>query len=271
VGSPPTSPHFIGLVIALVGMAGVGFWATRARTAARLGRRRWWVVGAAAVLLLNVGLWGNGVYGMAARGTLGDVKGIAAGDFARRAHAASKALETALSDRFLYYLSELRGEVQYCEGAYLRQRVQLQHLAYRDLAAYGITISPPPPPQRRYVLYEYYDAVNYGLHLLGVGGEERMACFVLVQRMRSYFDELVLLELFRSAPDDRDRIAVLEAFVQAAPICAEWILREFEKFRGDSPSPAVSDGLDRATVHVTRYVDNPSLRGLPATTAVNLD
>jgi hypothetical protein len=89
--------------------------------------------------------------------------------------------------------------------------------------------------------------------------------------MRGYFDELVLLELYRSAKNDGERLLVLDTLKQGVPICAEWILREFERFRGDGPSSGVVAKLDEVTVHVTQYIDNPALRGFPPTTVVNLD
>lgn len=60
---PPTSPHFIGLICALIGFLGLGLFLSRKGVKVRLGHMRRWIWVVAVPVLVLAGLLGNGVYG----------------------------------------------------------------------------------------------------------------------------------------------------------------------------------------------------------------
>ncbi len=258
---PPTSPHWIGFWAALAGLALLWIWITRRRTATWLGRRRWWIAGVATLGLLNLGFWGNGVFGVAYRGMLGPIRFC---HLPGGPDAASQALEIALSDEFLDYHAALFGSEQACASRHLRKHLKVRFLDYRELTRYGIHISPPPPAGCRFLLYQYYDAWNFGLFLLGIDEVMHHRCSDLVQEMLGpRFDGLVLVELYRMARTDGERLELLEDLRRGVSVYAEWIGRELRRFLKERPSAAVRDALLAAHVSAQTYADDPARRGIP--------
>ncbi len=183
-----------------------------------------------------------------------------------------RAIEVALSDEFLHYYAALYGKQSLLSGKEMKSKLKFQRVPYRKLVDYGITMSPPPPPDSQFMLYEYYDVDNYAFHILeGCTHHVSPRHEFLQLLVNNFAEELQLLSLLRMAKTDADRILFLKTMRGGVPIIAEWLERDLVAFeKQTSLADAVATEL-KATLKLVRdYIDDPTMRALPASTNVQL-
>ncbi len=256
---PPTSPHFIGLLVAIAGACLLTFWLTRERVRQQLGDRRRTVAWVAGLVLLAVGLLGNGVHGTAAKGSLWTGGLLHSKLPFSQAHV-DRAMETALSDEFIAYHHQLYGSASQVTSADLKARLELAWRPYTS----SQKSSGAYPANGQVLSFTYYDTQNGLLGVLGIGSEP------MSQRHRywdtvthDYLDELIALEYLTSAATDDIRIAALQMMLQGVVTAAEWVDRALRKMEKTTLSAPVRAQLKKTSAIVRGFLDDPTRRRLP--------
>ena len=256
--------HILGLLVAGIGMVLLVIWMSLASIRAKWGARRWGAAFFVINVLLFIALVGNGESGVRFRGVQGMV-----GTPAVQA-AFSSALDTALSEEFLRYDAALHEGQLLFEPSTLPPRLHLLFESVENLRRRGIDRSDPPGTQ--ILTYDHVERSNIIARWIGVGlavGNLRMA---FVRRLTNdYAEELVSLALYRQARSDVDRLAALDRLSSGVPHSAEWITRALRRFTEQTPSPPVQERIQQLRLEVERHVVDPTLRGIPASTRIDLD
>ncbi len=256
--------HILGLLVAGIGMVLLVIWMSLASIRAKWGARRWGAAFFVINVLLFIALVGNGESGVRFRGVQGMV-----GTPAVQA-AFSSALDTALSEEFLRYDAALHEGQLLFEPSTLPPRLHLLFESVENLRRRGIDRSDPPGTQ--ILTYDHVERSNIIARWIGVGlavGNLRMA---FVRRLTNdYAEELVSLALYRQARSDVDRLAALDRLSSGVPHSAEWIARALRRFTEQTPSPPVQERIQQLRLEVERHVVDPTLRGIPASTRIDLD
>jgi len=266
---PLTAPHFIGLfaAIALSGVATILL--TRQRVRARLGRRLPMVVVATVVALLPLGVFGSGVHGNAGRGRAFSGHNLPAA-FPVSQAAVERALEVALSPRFIAY----HGRLTQTPIAFTSESFAdcMTWTWKPDLSTLPGVLSSGRPPEKVALDYLYVDTGNPFLAIAGVDAEAREQRRVYVDAVfHDYLPSLVWLEALREAPDADARITVLAGMSALVPTAAEWILAGLASMDENFATEPEQAGLAATRALVQRYIDDPTMRGLPAGRSASVD
>ena len=260
------TPNFIIIFCASIVLIAVSIWVGRRKTADRLGARRFWISGSALVLFLLAVLFGMGSYDTHVLGTTGleAAPGMA--------EALPATLKVARSDEFLRYHAALASEELAFDGPSLEPLLDIRFEPSSSLPERSQVLSPPPKPHDLILTYKYEEHSSYVLRLLGVGERAQNQRFQYAQALvNDYLAELLFLEVYRQAKTDEGRIAALYRITDGVPMTAEWLQRALLRFREKKPSPAVSEVLDKMLAYVQRYIDDPTMRALPAGTKISLE
>lgn len=256
---PATTPHFIGLVAAMA----LGLLATvvltRSAVVARLGGARGAVVAGTVLLLAAVGLLGNGVQGSAGRGQAFSAARLDPPRAVSEA-AVERARDVGLSDRFIAYHGRLQATAVVFTGHSLSSCVRWSWEADPGAGVGGLA-----PRGARALRYEYEDTDNWLFARMGLGTEARSQRALYLQELvNQYLRDLVLLEALREAPDAEARAAALAGLRSGVAMAAEWILAELDHTAVRFATEPERAALAETQAYVRRYVDDPTLRALPA-------
>ena len=266
---PTTAPHFIGLGVAVFGLAVAVYSLSRPSVRARLGAKRRRVGAVVLVFLLLVGTFGNGIYGVAQRGTLWTGFTLASG-LPFSTQRVEDALAVAFSPEFVAYHGALVAETMEIEGADVQARLETTWKSPQ--AVPGAQTGSVLPPGAMMLTHEYYDVHNFAFELVGFGTAAMRQRYELLDAINhDYLDELVALQYLRHAPDPAQRIAALQMLHHGVPDAAEWIVRELDRIDADGLTEPERTALTATRDLVQRYIDDPTMRALPEGFHTTLD
>jgi hypothetical protein len=257
---PSSSPHFIGAVVAVVGLLAV-LWASKNDAIrARLGTRRPLVLGLGSVVLVGIGLLGNGPYGLTATGTLWSDATPQAGLVGNQSHAIN-ALAVALSDDFIAYDAQLHGTTASFSSADFEPHLDTAWLQNND----GTN------PGGSELKFRYVDIQNVFYEWIGKERDPDEARWSFLLRVQNlYLYELVALDYFTHAVTPEQRIEALKMMRDAVPSSAEWSIRALAAVDDSSFAAEVQSELLETRTYLEGYVQDPTLRSLPADRKVEL-
>lgn len=267
----PTSPHLLGIWIASLSALILALVSRRKQLVDRLPwpRRVVWAV--AAPILVAIAVLGNGVQGIAERGVLtsGEIQ-----SFRHHRDLATltwMAMDVVLAPAFVEYYVALDPQLEEFELRDFQNSLTLWVLPYERARSWGFEISPPPGKSEHSVLaYRYYDVDNVALNTSKKRRQQRSNRYQYLTRTRRVLDELVTIELYRNAHNDPERLFALEQLSQGTPFLTEWLMRDLDFFSRQKTSPRVLRKLRQTQAYLRRYIDDPTLRGLPKDTSVEL-
>lgn len=266
---PTTAPHFTGLGVAVFGLAVCVYWLSRPSVRTRLGARRTRIGALVIAALAVVGFFGNGVYGVAQRGSLWTGFDLASGLPHSEARI-EEALAVSLSPEFVAYHGALVGEEMVTEGADLEARLQTKWTPPAGVP--GLYSDSPLPHGATVMTYEYYDVHNFAFELIGVGTEPMQQRYELLNAIsHEYLDELVALAYLEHAETAAERVAALQMIRHGVPDAAEWIARELDRVSTEGLTEPERTALTAARSYVQFYIDDPTRRALPEGFHTTLD
>ena len=246
---PPTSPHFIGLICALIGFLGLGLYLSRKGVKVRLGHMRRWIWVVAVPVLVLAGLLGNGVYGSVTIASL--YQSSSWEPLPPDQETVRKALSVALSDKFLKHVFETRGEQQLISSADLKERMNVEWVDHNQARRrYGIRVTPAPMHGVSLLVIEYYDVQNFLFHLLGIGKEGSAQRFeFMTVTVYGSFDELLAIQMAEDAGSDNARLyASLKRLRIGVPDFPRWtearLAQLLDHHQADEEKKVIKQTLD---------------------------
>jgi hypothetical protein len=252
---PSTSPHFIGLVCSLIGVLGLALFLSRKGVKTKLGQRRRWIWFVALPMLLLVGLLGNGVYGSASRIYL--YQSSSWEPLPPDQETVRKALDVALSDKFLKHVFETSGEQQLISSADLKERMNMEWVDHEQAwRRYGIQVTPTPMRGASFLVIEYYDVQNLLFHLLGIGKEDSAQRYeFMAGTVYRSFDELLAIQMAEDAKSDNARLfASLKRLRIGVPDFPRWmearLVQLLDHHKADEEKKVIKQTID----YVRKYL-----------------
>ncbi|MRG92646.1 hypothetical protein [Polyangium spumosum] len=253
--------HFLGFYAAVLGLVALVVALSRPEIAARLGKRGLPVGIGAALLLVALALFGSGSRRITFRTALGPTYGLPAR--MTQAHI-DAALAKAASPSFVAYIAALAGLSPLERPERLAAGLSVRHISGFELPDEGFRVTPPPRVGEPWILVSYDDAEN--AVLAAFDGGEGMRRLQIAERLATdVLPDLIVIEALRAAPTDEEKITLLRGTTLTVPRAAEHLARALEEIAAGA-SPAVQDVLASKRAYVQKYVDDPTLRGLPAST-----
>ncbi|MDI1448173.1 hypothetical protein [Polyangium sp. 6x1] len=251
--------HFLGFYVAVLGLVALVLALSRPQIAARLGRRRPAIAAAATLLLAALAFFGSGSRRITLRTAVGPSDGLPAR--LTQAHI-DAALAKGTSPAFVAYVAALCNLPPLDHPDRLRSRLSMRHVSGFDLPGEGIRVSPPPKVGDPWIVVSYDDAEN--AVLAAFDGGEGMRRMQLAQRLAmDVLSELVVIEAVRAAPTDAEKIEILRGQTITVPRAAEFLARALDEIAANA-SPALKDVIAPKRAYVQKYLDDPTMRGLPA-------
>ncbi|TKD07418.1 hypothetical protein [Polyangium fumosum] len=253
--------HFLGFYVAVLGLVALVVAVSRPHIAARLGRRRIPAAVAATLLLVALAIFGSGTRRITLRTAVGPSGGLPAR--LSQAHV-DAALARATSPAFVAYVAALSGLPPLDHPDGLGPRLSIRHVSGFDLANEGLRVSPPPKVGEPWIVVSYDDTEN-ALRAAFDGGEGMRRLQVVQRLVTDVMPELIVIEAIRAAPTDAERIEILRGQTLTVPHTAEFLARALDEIAANA-SPALKDVLASKRAYVQKYLDDPTMRGLPPTT-----
>ena len=256
--------HFLGFYVAVLGLVALVVALSRPHIAARLGNRRIPIGIVATLLLVALAFFGSGSRRITLRTAVGPSGGLPA----RLAQAhIDAALASATSPAFVAYVAALSNLPPLDHPDRLGPRLSVRHVSGFDLANEGIRVSPQPKVGEPWILVSYDDTEN--AVLAAFDGGEGMRRLQVVQRLvMDVVPELIVIEAIRAAPTDAEKIGILRAQTLPVPRAAEVLSRALDEIAA-SASPALKDVVASKRAYVQKYLDDPTMRGLPPGTRIS--
>jgi hypothetical protein len=236
-------------------------WSARKSTIARLGKRRVPVVMGLAVALLALGLFGSGSRHIHFRTVVGPSFGVPPGVTQADVQAA---LEVVTRPAFLAYTAELAQKPALTHPEKLRENLEVHVVTLGDMRAEGITVTPEPPLGERW-LAVIYDERQNAIVAAFDGGDGARRMVLATELVMDVLPEVVAIEGIRAARTEEERLALLRGMTILVPHAAEWMVHAFERMQ-EGASPAVAEALAAKIAFLRKYVEDPTMRGLPAGT-----
>ncbi|MDC0748468.1 hypothetical protein [Polyangium mundeleinium] len=256
--------HFLGFYVAVLGLVALVVALARPHIAARLGSRRIPVGITATLLLVALAFFGSGSRRITLRTAVGPSGGLPAR--LSQAHV-DAALARATSPAFVAYVAALGDLPPLDPPARLGPCLSARHVSGFDLANEGLRISPPPKVGEPWIIVSYDDTEN--AVRAAFDGGEGMRRLQVVQRLAlDVLPELIVIEAIRAAPTDAEKIEILRGQTLTVPRAAEFLARALDEIAA-SASPALKDVLASKRAYVQKYVDDPTMRGLPPGTRLS--
>lgn len=257
--------HFLGFYVAVLGLVALVVALARPRIAARLGHRRIPVGIIVIVLLGGLAFFGSGSRRITLRTAVGPSSGLPSR--LTQAHV-DAALAKATSPAFVAYVAALCDLPPLDHPERLGARLSARNISGFDLPNEGIRVSPPPKVGEPWILASYDDAEN--AVLAAFDGGEGVRRMQLVQRLvMDVLPELVVVEALRAAPTDAEKIEILRGQTLTVPRAAEFLANALDEIAANA-SPALKDVLTSKRAYVQKYLDDPTMRGLPPGTRLTL-
>ncbi|MDC3953793.1 hypothetical protein [Polyangium jinanense] len=257
--------HFLGFYVAVLGLMALVVALDRPRVAARLGNRRLPVGLAGIVLLVALAFFGSGSRRITLRPAVGPSSGLPAR--LTQAHV-DAALARATSPAFVAYVAAVCILPPLDHPERLGARLSARHISGFDLPNEGIRVSPPPKIGDPWILVSYDDTENAVLAAFD-GGEGMRRMQVVQCLAMDVLPELVVIEALRAAPTDAEKIEILRGQTLTVPRTAEFLARALDDIAA-SASPALKDVIAAKRAYVQKYLDDPTMRGLPPGTRLSL-
>jgi hypothetical protein len=254
--------HLVGAILAMLGLIALVFWSARKSTIDRLGARRWPVVMGLAAALVALGFFGSGSrqhhFRMAVGPSFGVPPGVTQADV-------DAALAVVTSPAFLAYTAALDQKPALAHPDKLRANLEVHVVTLGDMRAEGFTFMPEPPPGQRWLAVNYADRQNAVLAVFDeADATSRM--ILATTLVTDVLPQVVAIEGIRAARTEEERITALRGMV-IRPRAAEWMVREFERMQAGA-SPAFTEALAAKIAFVRKYIEDPTMRGLPAGTRI---
>ena len=253
--------HFLGFYAAVLGLVALVVALSRPPIAARLGNRRLPLGLAAASLLLALAFFGSGSRRITLRTAVGPSSGLPAR--ITQAHV-DAALAKATSPAFVAYVAALFELPPLDHPERLGPSLSVRHVSAFDLPGEGFHVSPPPKVGDPWILVTYDDAEN-ALRAAFDGGEGLRRMRIAERLAVDVLPDLLVIEAIRAARTDEERIEILRGQTLTVPRAAELLARALDDIAADA-SPALRDVLASKRAYVQKYLDDPTMRGLPAGT-----
>jgi hypothetical protein len=261
---PSNSPHFIGVMVAAASLLLLFWLGSRPGLRARLGDRGPLFLGLGSVALVAIGLLGNGNSGVSGAGTIWSGGELHSGLAFSQTHV-NHGLAVGLSDEFIAYDGQLVGETPSFAGADFDSRLELTWQQYTGGS------SPALVPSGSELVFRYSDVQNVLFETFGIGTDMIDDRWIFFLRLNyEHLDELVALQYFEHASTPEEQVAALEMVRFAVPHAAEWSLRALSTVDTASLSAEVQAELDTTRAYLQVYIDDPTLRSLPADLNVEL-
>jgi len=255
--------HFVGAILAMLGLLALVFWSARKSTIERLGARRVPVVMGLAAALVALGLLGSGSRQIHFRTAVGPSFGVPPGVTQADVDAA---LAVVTSPEFLAYMAALAQKPALSHPEKLRASLEVHVVTLGDMRAEGLTVTPEPPPGQRWLAVNYADRQNAVLAIFD-GGDGTRRMVLATQLVMDVLPHVVAIEGIRAARTEEERITALRGMTIVVPHAAEWMVREFERMK-EGASPAFAEALAAKVAFVRKYIEDPTMRGLPAGTRI---
>ena len=256
--------HFVGFVVALLGLAALVVVSTRPDVIRRLGSNRWPAVIFGVVLLAMLALFGSGSREIFFRTTLGPPNGVVSR--ITQAHV-DTALQEISRPEFVQYMARLE-DARPVEGSERMARAFSVLVGTTvDLQAEGYYFDPPPKVGQTWLFVSYSDRESAVLAMFhGDAGIRRME---LAERIVSrVLPQACAIAAVRMAKTDDEKLAILRENPFAMPYAAEWIAAELVKLAMNA-SPELQTEITQKRMYVQQYINNPAARDLPVSTHVD--
>ncbi|MDI3286575.1 hypothetical protein [Polyangium sp. 15x6] len=256
--------HFLGFYVAVLGLVTLVVALARPQIKARLGDRRLPVGLAGIVLLVALAFFGSGSRRITLRTAIGPSSGLPAR--LTQAHV-DAALAKATSPSFVAYVAAVCDLPPLDHPERLGARLSVRHVSGFDLPNEGIRVSPPPKVGEPWILVSYDDTEN--AVLAAFDGGEGMRRMQVVQRLAiDVLPELVVIEALRAAETDAEKIEILRGQTLTVPRAAEFLAHALDDI-ATTASPALKDVIASKRAYVQKYIDDPTMRGLPPGTRLS--
>ena len=255
--------HFAGAILALLGLVALVVWSARKSTIARLGPMRVPVVMGLAAGLVALGLFGSGSHQIHFRTVVGPSFGVPPEVTQADVDAA---LGVVTQPAFLAYMAALAQKPEVAHPDKLRASLEVHVVTLGDMRVEGFTVTPEPPPGQRWLAVTYEERQNAVLAAFD-GGDGTRRMVLAAELVRNVLPHVVALEGIRAARTDEERVTLLRGMTILVPHAAEWIVAELERMK-QGASPAFAEAAQAKIAFVRKYIEDPTMRGLPAGTRI---
>jgi hypothetical protein len=256
-----TGGHFLGFFLAVLGLCALIIVSTRPAVILRLGKNRWPVTFASVAILVLVAVFCSGSREISFRTVVGPNAEVL--PRITQAHVDAALVEVTRPE-FAQYVARLEGNPSVEKPERIARALAVRAGTTVDLKAEGYEMDPPPKLGQAWLFVSYVDRENALLAMFGRDdGALRMA---LAERIVSRaLPQAAAMAALRMASTDAEKLAILRENPFVMPYAAEWIAAELGKLAMDA-SPALATELAQKRAYVQKYIDDPTVRGLPAGT-----